>query len=159
MSIVLAPSAVAQSAQDQAEIRSAYARAALGAKYKVVDTMLSLRAPGFETLAQDGSRVNAGGDRARCAALFRTATRVRLVFDVKSFETKKNGITCSARHVFEVETVNPITAKLEASQIESLVEDYWIKTPVGWKIWRSQVKQQRVLSLHKFKPDPDMPVW
>jgi hypothetical protein len=124
-------------------VEAAYKRAALAAKLKFVEGLLSNRADEYRLFTRDGRQVDLTRERQRFNDLFAPALRVRLDTTILSFDVSQpDRAICGVRQLLRVENLNHETQQRDTTAITTLATDTWIKTSEGWRILATQAHSQ-----------------
>lgn len=118
----------------RAEIQSAYAKAALGARLKFVQGMLSHRAADFETFGADGRKLDLTLEREGFNRLFSTATRVDLATRVISLRARDQAVECRVEQRLSIQAPQPETRKTVTITLSSCTIDSWRHQGNLWKL-------------------------
>ncbi|MFO0886580.1 MAG: hypothetical protein U0894_20765 [Pirellulales bacterium] len=135
-------------------IKKAYEKAALGARFKFVEGMLSSRGDGYILIGTDGRRVDLSMERDRFRQLFLGANRVQLYTQILSSREAQNEVVCSVKQLLKVEVADSKTGRLNTAGVTTLSDDHWVSTPQGWKIKWCQVHSQSLGAVEPMERDP-----
>lgn len=131
-----------QSEGIRAGLEKAYARAERCARYKFLDGVLGNRAPGFQLFGPDGLNRDLTLERERFQFLFSRATRVRFKTQIMRVSSTPEGAQADVSQSLVVEQIDPQSRSLFTIVLSTRAIDAWKRTPNGWKLTSSSVKNQ-----------------